>query len=135
MALTTNQQRVLSTLQQASVPLTAYALLEQLREHGISAPTQIYRALERLSEQGLVHRLQTLNAYVSCAHTEQCQHGFTAFAICDRCGSVDEFIDHAVAHSLHQWVKNKAFAVRESAIEIRGQCASCTAQLAAAAPA
>ena len=57
MPLTANQQRVLTTLRQADGPLTAYALLDRLREQGFNAPAQVYRALERLAEQDLVHRL------------------------------------------------------------------------------
>src|SRR5256885_5597381 len=58
-SLTTKQQRVLDTLRQAGAPLTAYALLDQLRDHGLTAPTQVYRALDKLAEQGVVHRLES----------------------------------------------------------------------------
>lgn len=123
--LTANQQRVLTTLQQATSPLSAYALLDQLREQGLSAPTQVYRALERLAEHGLVHRLETLNAYVSCAHSGGCRHGLKAFAICDNCGHVDEFTDNDLGRCLGRWMKNNAFSLHNSTIELRGRCATC----------
>lgn len=125
MPLTANQQRVLTTLQQAKVPLSAYALLERLRKPGFNAPTQVYRALGRLVEQGLVHRLETMNAYVSCSHPRDCKHSFMAFAICDTCGHIDEFVDNDLSRSLGRWAKNHAFALGSTAIEIHGQCGAC----------
>ncbi len=125
MQLTNNQQRVLATLQQASGPLSAYALLDRLRAEGFSAPAQVYRALERLAEHGLVHRLETLNAYVTCTHPKDCRHGMTAFAICDNCGNIDEFVDIDLGRCLGRWMKNSAFAMRDSTIELRGRCANC----------
>lgn len=110
MQLTANQQRVLETLQQANGPLSAYALLDRLRDRGFSAPTQVYRALERLAEHDLVHRLETLNAYVSCTHPGRCQHDFRAFAICDVCGHVDEFANTDLRRCLGRWIKESAFS-------------------------
>lgn len=126
MQLTTNQQRVLTTLQEAGRPLSAYAVLDRLRVVGFTAPTQVYRALERLTEHGLVHRLASLNAYVSCAHNSRCMHGFTAFAICDNCGHIDEFVDSDLSGSLGRWAKKNGFSPSTSAIEIRGKCGVCT---------
>lgn len=126
MQLTDNQRRVLTTLQQAERPLSAYALLDQLRAQGISAPTQVYRALERLMKQGLVHRLETLNAYVTCNHPRDCRDsGATAFAICDICGHIDEIVDIDLGNCLGRWIKHNTFAMRDSTIELRGTCARC----------
>lgn len=124
MQLTANQQRVLTTLQQAKVPLSAYALLERLRKPGFNAPTQVYRALDLLVQHGLVHRLETLNAYVICSR-QNCKHSFMAFAICDTCGHIDEFVDNDLSRSLGRWAKNHAFALGSTAIEIHGQCGTC----------
>lgn len=125
MSLTTNQQRVLDTLQQTKNPLSAYALLDRLRGAGFSAPVQVYRALERLAEQGLVHRLESLNAYVPCTHSDGCRRGLMAFAICDECGHVDEFTDDGLGRCLGRWMKNNAFSLRSSTIELHGKCAAC----------
>jgi len=127
MQLTANQQRVLATLQQANSPLSAYALLDRLRDAGFSAPVHVYRALERLAEQGLVHRLESLNAYVSCSHSGGCRHGLKAFAICDNCGHVDEFTDNSLGRYLGRWMKDNAFSLRTSTIELHGKCEACVA--------
>ena len=127
MQLTPNQQYVLAELQQASSPLSAYALLERLRKPGFNAPAQVYRALQRLVGRGLVHRLETLNAFVACSHPEDCHHPLVGFAICDSCGKADEFAVEDVG--LKQWVENQAFVLDSSVFEIRGRCACCAKKM------
>jgi Fur family zinc uptake transcriptional regulator len=121
--LTNNQRCVLEALRQERGPLSAYALLARLREDGITAPTQIYRALERLARNGLVHRLETLNAYISCSRG--CRHGSVAFAICDQCGHIDEFAEDELDQVLERWARCHRFLPERTTIEIHGRCAAC----------
>jgi Fur family zinc uptake transcriptional regulator len=128
--LTKNQALVFSVLTRAAAPLSAYALLDQLRNDGFRAPLQVYRALDKLQESGLVHRLESLNAFIACAHCDDCQdhghhHGLVAFAICDTCGQVDEFSDQQLEHRLKGWAGKSGFHAAKTTIEMRGQCASC----------
>ena len=44
--LTKNQTLVMGALSEAAGPLSAYTILDQLRDHGFRAPQQVYRALE-----------------------------------------------------------------------------------------
>lgn len=95
--LTRNQGLVLSVLEGAGQPLSAYGILDRLRDEGLKAPLQVYRALDKLVEVGRVHRLESMNAFVVCCHSN---HGHihprvTAFEICDTCGQVSEFHDEA----------------------------------------
>ena len=129
-ALTKNQMRVLEKLEAASGPLSAYTLLDQLREAGFRAPLQVYRALEALTKGGFVHRLESLNAFVACAEPHDHAHRMTAFAICDICGQANEFSDHAVGDQLDRWVRSTGFAAKKAVIEFRGTCAKCLAQAA-----
>jgi Fur family transcriptional regulator, zinc uptake regulator len=124
-ALTAPQQAALASLKTAKRPMSAYALLDQLREKGFNAPTQVYRALDRLMEHGLVHRLVSLNAYVACRHSAQHRHSTTAFAICDQCGQVDELADDGLNRSLARLTKGQTFSVTTPVIELHGQCAHC----------
>ncbi|EJZ18074.1 zinc uptake transcriptional regulator protein [Rhizobium sp. Pop5] len=100
--LTKNQSLVFDVLEKAEGPLSAYTILDKLRDHGFRAPLQVYRALEKLLEYGVVHRLESINSFVACAHPgENCHsHGIVAFAICESCGQVMEFHDHEVDHRL-----------------------------------
>jgi Fur family zinc uptake transcriptional regulator len=131
--LTRNQSCVLERLESAAGPLSAYTLLDQLREKGFRAPLQVYRALDGLMAAGLVHRLESLNAFVACAvghrHGDH-EHLMTAFAICDRCGQVDEFSDHDMDHRLQEWVSSTGFAAKKAVIEFRGTCRKCLAEAA-----
>ena len=128
--LTRNQLCVLERLETATGPLSAYTLLDQLRDQGFRAPLQVYRALDTLIKGGFVHRLESLNAFVACAEPHDHAHGMTAFAICDICGQVVEMSDHDVGHQLDDWVRSTGFAAKKSVIEFRGTCAKCLAEAA-----
>ena len=124
--LTRNQTLVLDTLTQAEAPLSAYTILDQLRGQGFRAPLQVYRALERLIADGMVHRLESLNAFVACAHAQGHAHETIAFAICDDCGQVSEFADEDIEASLASWAKREHFTAHKTTIELRGRCAACS---------
>lgn len=123
--LTRNQALVLDTLAGEDGPLSAYAILDRLRDEGLRAPLQVYRALDKLLEQGLVHRLESINAFVACAHPHDHEHALTAFAICETCGRVDEFSDAVVEERLGAWARAHAFHPARTTIELRGACAAC----------
>jgi len=125
--LTKNQRLVFETLAGAEGPLSAYTILDQLRDEGFRAPLQVYRALEKLQEFGLVHRLESLNAFIACAHPHCAAHGMMAFAICETCGHVEEFSDAAIESRLAGWVEARKFTPRKTTVELRGLCAACAA--------
>ncbi|MDK4723029.1 MULTISPECIES: Fur family transcriptional regulator [Rhizobium] len=127
--LTKNQSLVFDILTKAEAPLSAYTILDKLRDQGFRAPLQVYRALDKLLEYGVVHRLESINSFVACAHPhEDCHsHGLVAFAICESCGQVIEFHDDEVDHRLMDWLKSQKFKAEKSTIEIRGHCANCAA--------
>jgi len=125
--LTRNQSLVLDTLTGATGPLSAYGILDRVRGDGIKAPLQIYRALDKLVELGLAHRLESLNAFVACAHSHDHHEGLAAFAICESCGRVDEFADDVVEERLAAWSRSTGFRTERTTIEIRGHCKDCAA--------
>lgn len=125
--LTKNQLRVLEKLEASTGPLSAYTLLDLLREQGFRAPLQVYRALDGLMNAGFVHRLESMNAFVACAKPHDHSHRMIAFAICDKCGQVSEFSDEVVGKQLDQWVGSTGFAAKKAVIEFRGTCAKCAA--------
>ena len=128
--LTKNQLCVLEKLEASSGPLSAYTLLDQLRERGFRAPLQVYRALDTLVKSGFVHRLESINSFVACAEPHDHSHSMTAFAICDNCGQVTEMSDPDVGHRLDEWVRSTGFAAKKAVIEFRGVCAKCRAEAA-----
>ncbi|CAD7022858.1 transcriptional repressor [Pseudorhizobium endolithicum] len=131
-ALTRNQSLVFDVLTKSDGPLSAYTILDRLRGEGFRAPLQVYRALDKLLERGMVHRLESLNAFVACAHPQNAccaghGHGTVAFAICESCGQVVEFHDHEVDHRLEDWARHRRFKPAKTTIEIRGLCEACAA--------
>ena len=128
MALTRNQTLVHEALRNSEGPLTAYALLESLRDEGLKAPPQIYRALDSLVNKGLVHRLESLNSFVAC-RGHDCAH-VAAFSICQTCGRVEEFSSGPVKNALMKAAKANGFTVTGSTIELRGDCRDCQAATA-----
>lgn len=125
--LTRNQHLVLSRLEEAEAPLSAYTILDQLRDEGLRAPLQVYRALEKLLDLGLAHRLESLNAFIACAHPHCHASGLIAFAICETCGQVSEFSDDTVRDRLRDWADREGFVAKRTTMEIRGQCRACAA--------
>ncbi|UXN57490.1 Fur family transcriptional regulator [Phyllobacterium zundukense] len=125
--LTRNQSLVLSVLQSSEQPLSAYTILDRLREHGLRAPLQIYRALDKLMEAGRIHRLESMSAFVICCHSKngQIHPRFTAFEICEACGKVNEFHDTKIEDALGRRAKGSGFKIRSTTIEVHGLCAEC----------
>lgn len=121
--LTRNQLLVLDRLEASKAALTAYDLLDQLRDEGLRAPVQVYRALETLSKRGLIHRIESLNAFVACcSHEHQAAAGF---AICDDCGEVAEFAFPASEEGLKSVAGESGFQTRHMTVELHGRCADC----------
>jgi Fur family zinc uptake transcriptional regulator len=125
--LTRNQVLVLGALNKAEAPLSAYNILDRLRDDGLRAPLQVYRALDKLVERGLAHRLESLNAFVACADEHCHRKGLIAFAICENCGRVDEFADSVVEDQLGGWASRAGFRPERTTIEMRGRCETCLA--------
>lgn len=125
--LTKNQSLVIGALAHSDGPMSAYTILDKLRDNGFRAPLQVYRALDKLLEYGLVHRLESLNAFVacSCPHEHEHDHGVTAFTICEGCGQVTEFHDEVIEDRLSTLVRAQEFKTEKTTIEIRGHCKSC----------
>lgn len=121
--LTKNQALVLGVLRGSDRPLGAYQILEHTAPAGVRAPPQVYRALERLVELGLVHRIETLNAYLACDHGPHAEE--VAFAICDNCGSVSEIPLGGIRPALSRSAASKGFALSEAHVEMHGACGNC----------
>lgn len=125
--LTASRRRVLELIWRSHDPVGAYAILDALRAEGhVAAPPTVYRALEFLSEQGLVHRIESRNAYVGCADPE---HGHASqFLICGRCGAASEINDGRIPGAIGQCAREVGFRVQHLVVEVIGLCPSCAAQ-------
>jgi Fur family transcriptional regulator, zinc uptake regulator len=122
--LTPMRRHVLEALLASHKPLGAYEIMERLADNGRPAPITVYRALDFLRENGLVHRIESRNAFVACVH----EHGRSdsiVFLICERCGAVGEATGGAVADALNASCRSVGFTPRSPVIEIAGVCSHC----------
>ena len=104
--------------------MTAYEIIDRVRSKGISAPPTVYRALRRLIEEGLAHRVESMNAFVACAHPED-DHGAAVFLTCSRCESLSEFSDADIDTHFEKHARARGFSVDTFTIELRGLCQNC----------
>jgi Fur family zinc uptake transcriptional regulator len=121
--LTKNQSAVFSALKQADKPLGAYELLDRLRNTGLRAPPQIYRALDKLLELRLVHRIESINAFVACNHAPHVEPA--GFIICDQCGRAVEVKILDCENHLTSSARSAGYRVDQVRVEMRGACAAC----------
>ena len=127
--LTPIRGRVLELIAAAGKPVTAYELLELVREKkgvGADAPPTVYRALDFLMANGFVHKLESVNAFVACHHPNSDQHS-VPFLICDRCHSAVELEDREVVQQLEARAKALGFQPQAQTLEVHGLCARCAA--------
>lgn len=102
----------------------AYDLIERLSRHGgQTKPPTVYRALDFLLEQGLIHRIESLNAFVGCEHPQEAHQAI--LMICDQCGDILEEDNPAVRAALDDLAQQTGFAPRSAVIELRGLCRNC----------
>jgi Fur family zinc uptake transcriptional regulator len=123
--LTAMRRRVLEALLASHAPLGAYELIDRLAEQGArAAPITIYRALDFLREQGLVHRIESRNAFIACVHNHASSDP-VVFLICEKCGAVGEAASAAVADTIKSASRAAGFTPKTPVIEISGVCAHC----------
>lgn len=123
--LTPIRRRVLEALLESHQPLGAYELIDRLSVGGARpAPITIYRALDFLREQALVHRIESRNAFIACAHTHDSDDP-VVFLICERCGAVGEAAALAVAETIRTASRAAGFMPKTPVIEISGICSHC----------
>jgi len=122
--LTEQRRQVLDLIWRSHAPVGAYTLLDRLRDQGVRAqPPTVYRALEFLTENGLIHRIESLNAYVGCTTPSE-NHG-GQFLICTGCNSAAELDDSGIGTAIAARAKEIGFAVTRATVEIAGLCPNC----------
>lgn len=123
--LTSQREKVLELIWQSHKPLGAYTLMDMLAEASDKrvAPPTVYRALEFLLEQRLIHRINSLNAYLGCPApgTSHPSH----FFICRSCGVAVESGVSSIVQSLNQAALDAGFSCETQSVEIVGLCSSC----------
>lgn len=121
---TAQRRRVLELVWNSHRPVGAYDILDQLKNDGHkAAPPTVYRALDFLIEADLVHRLDSLNAFVGCPDPNNPHTG--QFLICRACRSVAELDDDEISALVGEKAASLGFTAIHQTLEIQGLCRSC----------
>jgi Fur family transcriptional regulator, zinc uptake regulator len=123
--LTPIRRQVLEALLESHKPLGAYEIIDRLAEkNGRTAPITVYRALDFLRDNGLVHRIESRNAFVACVHNHEGGDP-VVFLICERCGAVGEAPGGIVTQAIKTSARAAGFTPRSPLVEIVGVCSHC----------
>lgn len=122
--LTPIRRRVLELVWREYRPVGAYDILEVLKqEHRGAAPPTVYRALDFLLTQGLVHRIESLNAFAACRYPDK-PH-VAEFFVCARCGAVAELKSERAEAEVMRSAREMGFRPHTCVIEVKGVCPRC----------
>ena len=131
--LTGQRRKVLEIIWKSHVPVGAYDILAVLSpDQRPAAPPTVYRALEFLQAHGLVHKIESLKAFVGCQHPGEDHVG--QFLICERCGNTAEIEDPQIADAVEGRAAAAGFRITEVTLEVRGLCPVCQIDHPAADP-
>lgn len=124
--LTPLRRRALELIWSSHRAVKAYELLDGLGGAGRRAmPPTVYRALDFLMRHGLVHRVDSLNAFIGCASPGE-RHA-AHLLICSGCGTVEEIAGTAIDQAIAAAAARAHFTVERESVEIHGVCGLCRA--------
>ncbi len=125
--LTDLRRQVLEIIWSSHKPIGAYDILESLSaQRGRVAPPTVYRALDFLVSHGIVHRIETLNAFVGCREPGPDHDG--QFLICSDCGVAAELNDPQMMAAVVRSIRHAGFQPVRQTIEVSGLCPECLEQ-------
>ncbi|MCE9649906.1 MAG: transcriptional repressor, partial [Parvibaculum sp.] len=88
-------------------------------------PPTVYRALDFLMAEGLIHKIESLNAYLGCGEAGRPHE--SQFLICRDCGTAEEIVDAGLDKALEAATRRARFEVERKVVEIAGICERCAA--------
>jgi Fur family zinc uptake transcriptional regulator len=122
--LTGQRRDVLNCVAESHSAVGAYDIIERMAGHGPRpAPITVYRALDFLEAHGLVHKIESRNAFIACTHPHEGKPA--AMLVCEKCGLVAELDASEMFDALQSAAKSQGFAVHRSVVELTGLCAAC----------
>jgi len=126
--LTEQRRRVLEEIAGSHHAVGAYEVLEQLARKGVRlAPISVYRAIDALLSAGVIHRLESRNAFFAC-HASHTADRDQIVLTCERCGRVAEVPGERVFDAIASAARQVAFQPGHTVAEVSGVCADCRAR-------
>lgn len=119
------RERVFQHVTASHRPVSAYDLIESLAQDGKRlAPVSVYRILEVLQSAGIVHRLETRNAFYACMSAHEADRQTVTF-VCGECDCVTEAEAPDAFRAIGEVSKAAHFQPQGTIIEVTGICAAC----------
>ena len=123
--LTQLRRKVLGEIASSHHAVGAYDILESLAVKGDRlAPISVYRAIDALLAAGVVHRLESRNAFFAC-HATHADAGRQIILACETCGLVAEIDGGAIFQALNEAAATAHFQPARGVVEMTGLCRHC----------
>lgn len=124
--LTPLRREVFKIVASSHEAMGAYDIIQNMDRNGSRpAPITVYRILDFLREVGLVHKIESRNAFVACTCDHE-NYERAALLICEQCDTVAEIDATALTSTIKEITEREAFAVRRPVIELSGICTHCS---------
>lgn len=129
--MTPLRRQVLEEIAASHRAVGAYDLLDRLARKTDKrlAPISVYRALDSLLEAGVVHRLESRNAFFAC-HAPHASDRRQIILACEKCGMVLEVPGDAIFRDIAAAAARFEFTPARPLVEVLGTCRSCIAHAA-----
>jgi Fur family transcriptional regulator, zinc uptake regulator len=126
--MTPLRRRVLEEVAGSHDAVGAYDVLDALsRKTGTRvAPISVYRALDVLQSAGVIHRVESRNAFFAC-HADHGARQRPVVLVCDDCRGVTEVVASAAFAPIDAVAAAHGFRTRHTVIEVAGACSTCAA--------
>lgn len=122
--LTGQRREVLACVSQSHAAVGAYDIIERMAARGPRpAPITVYRALDFLMAHGLIHKVESRNAYVACSHMHEGKPA--ALMVCAACGLVAELDAPEIFDALRREASATGFSAERMMVELAGTCGAC----------
>ena len=124
------RRKVFEEIASTTASVGAYEVLDRLAKKGTRlAPISVYRALDALLEAGVVHRLESKNAYFACSRLHQPRTGRRPmFLSCEVCSTVYETDGEDIFKMIDATSRAAKFEPRVKFVEVSGTCQDCAAK-------
>ncbi len=123
------RQDVFQEIAATFTSIGAYDVLARLAEKGTRlAPISVYRAIDALLEAGVIHRLESKNAYFACRRLDHTTGRRPIFLSCEKCNAVQEVDSEGIFDTIDRVSRTASFQPRVKFVEVSGLCRSCAAK-------
>jgi Fur family transcriptional regulator, zinc uptake regulator len=123
--LTPLREAVLRVLTGSHRALGAYEIIDHMTTQGKRlAPISVYRIIDVLLEAGLVHRLESKNAFFACLSRHD-ENASMIVLLCDSCHRVAEAEAPEAWGAIKSLTRETGFTISATVLEVQGQCQDC----------